>query len=157
MYRPDPGSGPLTGLWDKFRGRFLRLLGYTIPIYVLVFLINDWGLFIWLRRIAAHWISGEIFPIEAAGLVVFSFAAEFSSGMAAAGALLDAGTLTVKQSALALVLGAIISTPVRAVRHQLPGLAGIFNLGLAGELLLLSQGFRILTLILVSTAYVLWC
>ena len=76
--------------------------------------------------------------------------------MAAAGALVDAGSLTPKLAGLALIAGTIVSTPIRAIRHQLPTHSGIFSLGLAGELLLLSQGFRALTLIIISIPYAIW-
>ncbi len=146
----------LSGIWKRFRGRFLRLALYTAPIYVMVFLLNDWGLFIWLRKWTSGWISGEVFPVEAAGVVIFALAAEFSSGMAAAGALVEAGALTVKQTVVALVLGSIVASPIRAVRHQLPTHAGIFSLGLGSQLLLLSQVIRVISLVLVTFAYALW-
>jgi hypothetical protein len=145
-----------TGFWKKVRGRFARLVMYTAPIYVLIFLLNEWGLFVWLRKGTAGWISGELFPVEAAGVVVFALAAEFSSGMAAAGALVNAGALTVKQTVIAIMLGTIVATPIRAVRHQLPTHAGIFSLGLGTQLLMMSQAFRIVTLVLVTIPYVLW-
>lgn len=144
------------GVWKNFRGRFLRLALYTLPIYILIFLINEWGFFVWLRQITARWVSTGVFPVEAAGVVIFTVAAEFSSGMAAAGALAEAGALTVKQTALALILGTIVATPIRAIRHQLPTHVGIFNLGLGSQLLLLSQAFRVVSLILVTVPYLLW-
>ncbi len=146
----------LSGIWKRFRGRFARLVLYTAPIYVLVFLLNEWGLFVWLRKGTSSWISGEVFPVEAAGVVIFALAAEFSSGMAAAGALVEAGALTVEQTVLALVLGSITASPIRAVRHQLPTHAGIFSLALGSKLLLFSQVFRVISLILVTAAYVVW-
>jgi len=155
----QPREGTATSVrsaFTKYRERFLRLLLYTFPIYVLIFLANEGGLFQWLRTKTTHLISAEFFPIEAAGVVIFSLAAEFSSGMAAAGALIDAGALTVKQAAVALIAGTVLSTPIRAVRHQLPTHAGIFPLALATELLFLGQGLRILSLIVVTSAYVLW-
>lgn len=144
------------GLWKKFRGRFARLVMYTAPIYIIIFLMNEWGFFVWLRKGTASWVSGEIFPVEAAGVVIFALAAEFSSGMAAAGALVDAGALTVKQTVIALVLGTIVATPIRAIRHQLPTHAGIFELGLGSQLLVMSQGFRIVSLVLVTLPYLIW-
>jgi hypothetical protein len=146
----------LSGIWKRFRGRFARLVLYTAPIYVLVFLLNDWGLFVWLRKGTSGWISGGIFPVEAAGVVIFALAAEFSSGMAAAGALVEAGALTVKQTVIALVLGSIVAAPIRAVRHQLPTHAGIFSLALGSQLLLLSQVIRVISLVLVTLAYIVW-
>jgi hypothetical protein len=148
-----PRAGPF---WDRFRDRLLRVILYTIPIYVLIFLVNEWGVFVWLRTVTVHHFPLEAFPVEKAGIVIFSFAAEFSSGMAAAGALLDAGALTVKQTAVALILGTILSTPIRAVRHQLPTHAGIFKLRLGTQLLVLSQGLRVASLIAVTAVYVIF-
>lgn len=146
----------LSGIWKRFRGRFARLALYTAPIYVFVFLLNEWGLFVWLRKGTSGWLSGSVFPVEAAGVVIFAVAAEFSSGMAAAGALAEAGALTVKQTVIALVLGSIVASPIRAIRHQLPTHAGIFSLALGSQLLLISQVIRVISLVLVTLAYVLW-
>jgi hypothetical protein len=152
-----PGKNQVAvGIWNRFQGRFLRLAMYTSPIYVLVFLANEWGLFAWVRRVASGWVSGDLLPVEAAGVVIFALAAEFSSGMVAAGALLDAGALTIKQTVIALILGTIVGTPIRAIRHQLPSHTGIFSLALGSQLLLLSQLFRMVTLSLVSIIYAVW-
>ncbi len=149
-------TGFVREILDKFRGRFLKLLVYSVPIYVIVFLAAEWGTFVWLRRVLAGWVSVDFFPVEAASVVIFTVAAEFTSGFAAGGALMDAGTLSVKQTGVALVLGTIAAAPVRAIRHQLPTHAGIFSLGLATELLFLSQGLRILSLLIVTIPYALW-
>ncbi|MBI5249880.1 MAG: nucleoside recognition domain-containing protein [Desulfomonile tiedjei] len=153
----DPnGESAWARVWKRFSDRFTRLVLYTIPIYVLVFLAGEWGLFQWLKGRAVGWVSYDLFPIEVAGLVIVALAAEFSSGMAAAGALQDAGSLDVKQTVVALIVGTIISTPLRAVRHQLPAYAGLFNLRLGSELLFMSQATRIISLILVTAPYALW-
>jgi hypothetical protein len=143
-------------IWRKFRKRFSRVALYTLPIYFLIFLANDWGLFKWLREAAASHVALSFLPVEAASVVVFSVAAEFTSGMAAAGAFLQTGVLTVHQTVLALILGNIVSTPIRALRHQLPTHAGIFSPGLGTQLLLLSQGVRLLSLVLVAVPYAMW-
>jgi hypothetical protein len=143
-------------IWRKFRRRFSRVVLFTLPIYFLIFLVNDWGLFKWLRETtASHAVLGFL-PVEAASVVIFSVAAEFTSGMAAAGAFLQTGTLTVHQTVLALVLGNIVATPIRALRHQLPSHIGIFSPGLGTKLLLLSQGLRLLSLVLVAVPLAWW-
>ena len=86
-------------------------------------------------------------------MVVLSFAAEFTSGFAAAGALMDAGVLTVKQTVMALLIGNIVAFPIRALRHQLPRYMGIFSPRMGLQILLLGQGFRILSLIIVGVIY----
>ena len=143
-------------IWRKFRRRFSRVAFYTLPIYCLIFLANDWGLFTWLREATASHLALSFLPMEAASVVIFSLAAEFTSGMAAAGAFLQTGALTVHQTVLALVLGNIVATPIRALRHQLPSHVGIFSPGLGTQLLLMSQGLRLLSLVLVTVPYAMW-
>jgi hypothetical protein len=140
-------------IWNKFKDRFLRVALYTAPIYAIVFLLNEYGLFKWMRHGLAGSISGELIPVEAAGMVIFSLAAEFGAGMAAAGALLSTGALTEKQAAIALIVGTIISTPIRTLRHQVPTHLGLFNVALGTRLLALSQGFRVISLIVVTSVY----
>ncbi|MEW6388716.1 MAG: nucleoside recognition domain-containing protein [Thermodesulfobacteriota bacterium] len=153
---PEKKEKLLQEIWRKFQNRFVRVIFYTLPIYILIFVLNDWGFFKWLRDWSASHIALGFLPMEAASVVIFSVAAEFTSGMAAAGAFLQAGALTVPQTVLALVLGNIVATPVRALRHQLPSHMGIFAPKLGTELLLLSQGVRLLSLILVAVPYGLW-
>ena len=87
-------------------------------------------------------------------IVIFSLVAEFTSGYAAAGAMLDAGTLTVFQTVLALLLGNIIAAPVRAFRHQMPYYMGIFSPGLGTYLVLVSQAFRLVSLMAVGLIFI---
>jgi hypothetical protein len=143
-------------IWKKFRRRFLRLICYTMPIYIMIFMAQQAGFFNWLREAAAGLVAFTFLPVESASVIIFSVAAEFSSGAAAAGALLSAGALTVPQTVAALMLGSIVATPVRALRHQLPTHAGIFSPKLGTELLLTSQGLRIISLILVTMPYLWW-
>jgi hypothetical protein len=146
----------LQEIWRKFSRRFTRVVFYTLPIYLLIFLATDWGLFRWLREAAAAHVAISFLPVEAASVVIFSVAAEFTSGMAAAGAFMQSGALTVPQTVMALVLGNIVATPIRALRHQLPSHVGIFAPKLGTELLLLSQGVRLASLVVVAALYALW-
>jgi hypothetical protein len=153
---PERKKGLLPEIWGKFQRRFIRVILYTFPIYIFIFLLNDWGLFRWLREAAAAHVAVNFLPMEAASVVIFSVAAEFTSGMAAAGAFLQSGALTVFQTVIALVLGNIVATPIRALRHQLPSHVGIFSPKIGTELLLLSQSLRLLSLILVAVPYAVW-
>ena len=154
---PPPRKGKISQeIWRKFRWRFSRVVLYTLPIYCLIFLANDRGLFTWLREAAASRVSLSFLPMGAASVVIFSLAAEFTSGMAAAGAFLQTGALTVHQTVLALILGNIVATPIRALRHQLPTHVGIFSPGLGTRFLLMSQGLRLLSLVAVAVPYALW-
>ena len=153
---PKKKLGLVQEIWQKFQRRFFRVILFTVPIYFFIFVLNDCGFFNWLRDAMAIHVSLGFLPIEAASVVIFSVATEFTAGVAAAGAFLQAGALTVPQTVMALVLGNIVATPVRALRHQLPSTMGIFSPKLGTELLLMSHGLRLLSLLLVAVPYAVW-
>ena len=152
-YPPDEKSG----LWVRIRSRFPRRLAgvviYVVPIYVLIFILNAAGLFRWAETFMARTVVTGFLPIESLSLVILSFVAEFTSGFAAAGALLNNGVLTVKQAALALVIGNVVAFPMRAIRHQLPRYMGIFSPRLGTQLLLFGQGCRVASIVVVAMVY----
>jgi len=150
-----PGS-VLKDIRIKFLDRFTRLLLYSLPIYVIVFTLNQWGIFDGLETGGVGWVSEQVFPVKTAGAVAFTFAAEFSAGMAAAGSMTASGVLTVKQAALALVAGTVVSTPLRTIRYQLPTHVGLFSLSTGSKLLATSQALRIASFLAISIPYAVW-
>ncbi len=141
--------------WLKFLKRLRRIMLLVVPVYVVVMLVSQAGFFSWLRLKLAGGITSTLVPVEAMSVVIFSLVAEFTSGFAAAGALLDAGTLTVRETVIALLLGNVVATPVRAIRHQLPHYMGIFRPKLGVLLITLGQTLRVASVVIVGAAYVL--
>ncbi len=139
----------------KFRSRLGNILTITLPVYLIIALISDMGFFDWLKQSLAGGVISKVIPLEAVSVIVFGLAAEFSSGYAAAGALLEAGRLTIVQAAMALLLGNVIASPVRAIRHQLPYYVGIFRPRVGAFLLVGSQVFRVTSLVIVGALFVL--
>ena len=144
-------------LWARTKTRLPARLAaiavYVIPIYILVFLINSMGMFTLLREGLAEFVVTTFMPMESLSVIILSFTAEFTSGFAAAGALLEAGILTVKQTVIALLIGNILAFPIRAIRHQLPRYIGIFSPKMGTQMLLMGQGFRVLSIISVGIIY----
>ncbi|GAB6059580.1 hypothetical protein [Desulfonatronum parangueonense] len=139
---------------QRFKKRISRVLYLTVPIYVLFYFLNRWGMFSAIEQYMSEnlgWLSW--LPPQAVGVVVFQMVAEFSAGAAAAGALLADGALAHKEVVLALLVGNILSSPMRAIRHQFPYYAGIFKPGLAAKLIFWSQGLRVASLIFVGVVY----
>jgi hypothetical protein len=143
------------GIRQRLPGRLMRILIYVVPIYTLVFVVSAAGGFDAARQWMARFVVTRILPVESLSVVILSFAAEFTSGFAAAGALMKAGVLTVKQTVIALLAGNIIAFPIRALRHQLPRYVGIFAPKMGLQLLLLGQGLRVASLIVVGVGYYL--
>ena len=141
-------------IWQRIKSRLPRRIAgiavYVVPIYILVYILNVMGMFQLLRETLSDFVVTTFMPMESLSVIILSFAAEFTSGFAAAGALLEAGVLTIKQTVLALLIGNILAFPVRAIRHQLPRYIGIFSPKMGTQLLLLGQGFRITSLVVVG-------
>lgn len=137
----------------RLPSRLTNIVLWVLPIYTIVFLLNHLGFFQYLNRALSQSLTTAFIPVESLSVIILSFAAEFTSGFAAAGALLNAGVLTVKQTVIALLLGNILAFPIRALRHQLPRYMGIFSPKMGLQLLLSGQAFRIASLILVGTLY----
>ncbi len=159
-----PGScSPLSpAFWRKgldsalkrFRRRLPRLLYIAIPIYILMFFLQRAGLFeaaeTWLANHAGF--LGFLQP-EALGVIVLYMAAELGAAVAAAGSLLHGGGLGTPEVVLALLVGNVLSTPMRGLRHQLPSYTAYSPTGLAIKLIIINQGLRALSMIAMTAAY----
>jgi hypothetical protein len=91
------------------------------------------------------------------GIVMLHLAAEFGAALGAAGGALAAGALTPQEIVLALMVGNILSTPMRAVRHQLPSYAGIYRPGTALRLVLANQALRAISMCVMTAFYYALC
>lgn len=143
----------LKSIGTRLPVRLANIITWVLPIYTIVFLLNHFGFFQYLNQTVSEIFTVTFIPVESLSVVILSFAAEFTSGFAAAGALMNAGLLTVKQTVLALLFGNVLAFPIRAIRHQLPRYMGIFSPKMGLQLLLSGQVFRILSLILIGTLY----
>jgi hypothetical protein len=144
-------------VWKALRERIpaslLRIGIFVVPIYTAVFVLNRLGLFTLARDWLADVVVTTFVPVESLSIVVLSFVAEFTSGFAAAGALMDAGILTTQQTVLALLTGNVLAFPIRALRHQLPHYMGIYSPRMGAELLILGQLFRVVSIIGVGVLF----
>ncbi len=140
--------------WARFKRRIKTIALFTIPTYVGIHFLSTHGFFGYLEGLVSEhlgdlpWLSPQ-----AISIVIFHMAAEFTAGLAAAGALLGAGDLDVKQVVMALLVGNVLSTPMRAFRHQFPYYAGIFKPAMAIRLIAWNQAFRAATIIIVAVGY----
>ncbi|MBD5646315.1 MAG: hypothetical protein HDQ89_01385 [Desulfovibrio sp.] len=158
---PSQGSartagGVLEKAWRRFRRRLPRLVGFTVPVYILMYALQRLGAFAALEA----WLAGHMdwlafLKPQAVGIIVLHFAAELGAALGAAGSLLEAGGLAARDVVLALLVGNILSTPVRAIRHQFPAYAGFFRPAEALRLILANQGLRAASMALMTWAYYL--
>lgn len=140
--------------WARFRKRIRSIIRFTIPIYIVIFWLHKAGIFTTMEKMMATYLSflSWLTP-ESMGIITLQIAAEFTAGLAAAGALLQAGSMTYREIILALLVGNILSSPIRAIRHQFPYYAGIFQPKVAAELIFYNQIFRIGSLMIMGGIY----
>ena len=140
----------------RFRKRIVKLLMFTVPIYIVFFILQQAGLFAAAERwLAGHsgWL-GFLNP-KSLSIVAMHLVAESGAALSAAASMADAGSLAPREIIMALLVGNIISTPMRAVRHQFPSYAGYFAPALALRLVLANQACRAVSLIVVTALYYL--
>ena len=153
--RAFPAS--LRQVWPRMQKRLVRMALYTVPIYCLVYLLQVSGFFSSLESFMTRHVGsiGVLRP-QAISIAVLYLAADTGVAFSAAAALLHTGAIDPRQAVLALLLGNILSSPVRAFRHQLPSYSGYFAPASALLLVGVNQVLRALTLALAALAYALW-
>lgn len=160
---PDPDKADTKGIdwrgafkksWKRFKKRIRKIIRFTVPIYILIFLMHRVGIFDVLEKGMADYLSflPWLTP-QSMGIITLHIAAEFTAGLAVAGALLQEGSMDYREVVLALLVGNVLSSPVRAIRHQFPYYAGIFQPKMAAELIVYNQIFRVGSLILMGSIY----
>ena len=157
--KPEPRDWPALAkkTWKRFKRRMKKIVMFTVPIYILIFIMNRLEFFTTLETFLSSQL--DFIPYlspQGMGIIALMIAAELTAGIAAAGALLQDGVLNYNEIVFALLIGNILSSPLRAVRHQFPYYAGIFKPRLAVELIVWNQGFRTVSLILAALCYFLF-
>jgi hypothetical protein len=152
----DPEGGTwriaLEQAFIRFKKRLPKLFLFSIPIYGLMVFLEKSGLLgsleNWMRQEAWFFVKPQ-----ALGIITLSLMAEISASLAAAGAIMQTGGLSEQDIILALIVGNIISTPMRALRHQLPTYAGYFSPMLALRLIAANQASRASSMCIVAWIY----
>lgn len=139
---------------QRLKKRLGKVLLFMVPVYLLFYFLNHHGVFAQLERFLADHVGflSWLNP-KSLGIIVFMVTTEFSAGLAAASALLAADSLTVQEVVLALLVGNILATPIRTVRHQLPYYSGIYAPRLALQLVVAGQVVRTLCVAIVACGW----
>ena len=140
--------------WKRFRRRVPKLVCFTVPVYIIMYLLQRYGLFTAAEEwLAMHMEWLAFLKPQAMGIIVLHLAAELGAALGAAGSVLQTGGLEARDVVLALMVGNILSTPMRAIRHQLPAYAGFYRPALALRLILANQGLRAVSMAVVTLLY----
>ena len=90
---------------------------------------------------------------ESISIIVLYMAAELRASLVAGGTVYQAGLLNANEVVLALLIGNVLSTPMRGIRHQLPAYASYYPAGFAVKLIAYNQLSRVLSMALVAVLF----
>lgn len=141
----------------RFKKRFSKLLLFTVPVYCLFFLMQQAGWFQAVQAwLAQHdgWLS--FLNPQSVSIIAMYLLAESGAAFSAASALTQSGALLPHEVVLALLVGNILASPMRAIRHQFPSYAGYFSPPLAAVLVAVNQLCRSASLAIIAAIYFLW-
>jgi hypothetical protein len=106
-------------VWKRSRHTIRRLLLYVVPTFVAMALLEQFKVFEKL----AGWLPGLFKPAflpPQALAIIPAQAVNMYNGAIAAANFVDAGSLTIKQAVTVILLGSVITAPIRTLRHALP-------------------------------------
>ena len=106
--------------WDRVFKRsnktIKRVAFYLLPTFILFAGLEYYGAFVWLRKTMPGLFSLSFLPPEALKIIPMQ-AASLYNGAAAAG---ECTNLTAKQIAFILLVGSMITAPIRTFKHAMP-------------------------------------
>lgn len=143
----------LQSAWKRFTKRLPRLLFIGIPVYCLMFYLQFFGFFKFMENWFVNSLGFDFLKPESISIIVLYMAAELRASLVAGGTVYQAGLLNANEVVLALLIGNVLSTPMRGIRHQLPAYASYYPAGFAVKLIAYNQLSRVLSMALVAVLF----
>jgi len=132
----------------------LRVLSWTLPLYTIIYILNYNGFFEKLSTYLPQFVK-TLLPPEAMAVIGIQFSGILQSASAAS-LLMKDDKLSSTQVFITLLLGYILSTPIRAIRHTLPSALGIFP-GKTGLIIVaIIQGTRIIVALVILVIIIMF-
>lgn len=106
-------------VWMRSRRTIRRLLLYVVPTFAVMALLEQCKVFDYL----AVWLPSVFHPAflpPQAVAIIPAQAVNMYNGAIAAANFIDAGSLSIKQAVTVILLGSVITAPIRTLRHALP-------------------------------------
>lgn len=145
----------ITKSWKRFQKRLAKLILFTVPIYILMYIAQTTGLFASLELWLANHLSWLSFlKPQAMSIIAMQLMAEMGASLGAASAALQAGSLSYHDVIIAMLAGNVLATPIRAIRHQMPAYAAFYRPITAMALIAANQMLRAISLIVAIILYI---
>jgi hypothetical protein len=137
----------LRTIWRQSQRTLKRLLIYVIPTFVVMATLEYFRFFSLLARKMPTLFSLKIFPPEAM-MIVSAQALNLYNGAIAAANFIHAGSITPQQAVMIILLGSLITAPIRTLKHALPTYISILGARPGLIMAVSTQVLRILFLLI---------
>lgn len=131
-------------VWRRSRRTLARLLLFVVPTFIVMSGLERWGLFDalqnWLDQCNLSWLPPQTPAIVAAQAV------SLYNGAIVAGSYVDDGALATPLAVVILLVGSLVTAPIRTLKHALPTYAAVLGIRAGTALAILAQALRVLFL-----------
>ncbi len=106
-------------VWARSKKTLRRLIIFLLPTFVIMVTAEYFGFFKWLSDAVPSLFTLSFLPPQAT-VIIPAQAMSLYSGAIAAANFLDDGSLTAKQAVFIILIGSLITAPIRTMKHALP-------------------------------------
>lgn len=106
-------------VWLRSKRTLRRLIIFLLPTFAIMVVAEYFGFFKWLSDALPSLFTLSFLPSQAT-VIIPAQAMSLYNGAIAAANFLDDGSLTAKQVVLIILIGSLITAPIRTVKHALP-------------------------------------
>ncbi|MEE9603222.1 MAG: hypothetical protein V3V75_07950, partial [Thermoguttaceae bacterium] len=140
-------------VWARSWSTVRRLLIYLIPTYAIMAGLEYFGAFKWLAAKMPGLFSFDFLPPEST-IIIPAQAMSLYTGAIAAANFIDSGDITHKQAVLVILVGSLVTSPVRTVKHAMPTYVAVLGPKAGPVMAISAQVLR--SIFLVMCAVVMW-
>jgi hypothetical protein len=106
-------------VWKRSHRTLRRLLLNLIPTYTAMAFLEYGGFFRWLANEVPGLFQFSFLPPESAAIIPAQ-AMSLYNGATVAASCVDSGAITVEQAVLTILIGSMVTAPIRTLKHALP-------------------------------------
>ena len=136
-------------IWKRSGKTLLRLLVVVVPTFILMGVVEYFGLFAHLNRMAPGLFSLDFLPLESAMVIPAQTISLYNGAIAAAG-FVNSGAIDVKQAVFIILAGSIMTAPVRTIKHAMPTYIAVLGVKAGTVLSISAQVLRMIFLTLAT-------
>jgi hypothetical protein len=134
-------------VWRRSRKTLKRLGIYIVPTFALMATLEYYKAFAWLAEELPGLFSMSFLPPQSAAIIPAQALSLYNGAIVAAN-FLDGGALNVKQVVLIILVGSLVTAPIRTLKHAMPTYVAVLGPRAGVVLAISAQVLRSIFLIL---------